>query len=356
MPGNIERKETRMSHSIWSPGFIGSVCLKNRIIRSAVNDAQADADGACTPLQIALLRELTAHGVGGIITGHIYVHRSGMAGNRQLGLDRDELIPHLAQMARAVHEGKGVIFAQLSHAGNQADTYLTGLPPSGPSAVIPPGGHVSCPMSREDIKTIIDAFALAAQRAKKAGFDGVQLHAAHGYCLSEFLSPAVNKRSDAYGGNVKKRARLLLEVCRAVRAEVGKDYPVFIKIDGEDFHEDGLTREMMCETVRLLDREKLLDAVELSGFWGRFKNRRDTVDTANPGTEAYVYKAALEFKRCCALPLILVGGIRSLSVARSLVERDQVDFVAMARPFIKEPWLVHTWWAQEQALTDTPPA
>ena len=155
---------------------------------------------------------------------------------------------------------------------------------------------------------------------------------------------------------MKKRARLLLEVCRAVRAEVGKDYPVFIKIDGEDFHEDGLTREMMCETVRLLDREKLLDAVELSGFWGRFKNRRDTVDTANPGTEAYVYKAALEFKRCCALPLILVGGIRSLSVARSLVERDQVDFVAMARPFIKEPWLVHTWWAQEQALTDTPPA
>ena len=88
-----------MSHSLWSPGFIGSVCLKNRIIRSAVNDAQADADGACTPLQIALLRELTAHGVGGIITGHIYVHRSGMAGNRQLGLDRDELIPRLAQMA-----------------------------------------------------------------------------------------------------------------------------------------------------------------------------------------------------------------------------------------------------------------
>lgn len=343
-----------MPHNLWSPGFIGSVCLKNRIIRSAVNDAQADPSGACTPVQIALLRDLVSHGVGAIITGHIYVHCSGMAGNRQLGLDRDELIPQLAQMPQAVHEGNGVIFAQLSHAGNQADTYLTGLPPTGPSSVIPPGGHISYPMSVNDIRTIVEAFAMAAKRAKKAGFDGVQLHAAHGYCLSEFLSPGVNKRTDAYGGSVQKRARLLLEVCRAVREEVGRDYPLFIKIDGEDFHENGLTREMMCETVQTLDKENLLDAVEVSGFWGRFKSRHDTVDSSNPGTEAYVYRAALDFKKCCSLPLILVGGIRSLNAARSLVERDHVDFVAMARPFIKDPWLVHTWWTQEQGQSDRP--
>lgn len=344
-----------LSRSIWSPGFIGSVCLKNRIIRSAVNDAQADPYGGCTPTQTSLCRDLVSGGIGALISGHIYVHRSGMAGNRQLGLDRDSLIPGLAKMVQVVHEANGIFFAQLSHAGSQADIYLTGQPPSGPSARISPEGPMSCAMGSDDITTLIEAFALAASRAQKAGFDGIQIHAAHGYCLSEFLSPAFNKRTDAYGGTVEKRAKVLLEVCRAVREAVGREYPVIVKINSEDFRENGMTRAMMRETIHILNREKLLDAVEISGLWGKYQANQSTVDGANPGTEAYAYNAAVEFKQELDLPLILVGGIRSLNAAHSLVERDKVDFVAMARPLIRDPGLIARWWHQDQLRMGVPP-
>ena len=342
-------------HSLWSPGFIGSVCLKNRIIRSAVNDAQADPHGGCTPTQMSLCRDLAAGGVGAIISGHIYVHRSGMAGNRQLGLDRDSLIPGLAKMVQVVHEANGIIFAQLSHAGSQSDIYLTGQPPAGPSARISPEGPMSCAMSLDDVTTVIEAFAQAAGRAKTAGFDGIQIHAAHGYCLSEFLSPAFNKRLDAYGGSVENRARLLLEVCRAVRAAVGPNYPVIVKLNSEDFRENGMTRAMMRQSVKLLVRENLIDAVEISGLWGKSRAHMTTVDASNPGTEAYAYIAAVEFKKELDIPLILVGGIRSLNAAHSLIERREVDFVAMARPLIRDPGLIARWWQQDVARMGVTP-
>lgn len=343
--------------NIWSPGFIGSVCLKNRIIRSAVNDAQADAYGGCTPPQISLCRDLARGGVAAIISGHLYVHRSGMAGNRQLGIDRNSLLPKLTALVEAAHEAGTVLFAQLSHAGSQSDIYLTGQPPAGPSAVLSPEVPMSWGMSVDDIQIVIAAFAQAAQRAVQAGFDGVQIHAAHGYCLSEFLSPAFNKRADAYGSSVTNRARILLEVCRAVRAVVGREYPLCLKINGEDFREGGMTRAMMRESVRLLVDEDLLDAVEISGLWGKHR-LHTTVDASNPSTAAYAYQAAVEFRKEFEIPLILVGGISSLNTARSLIERGEVDFVAMARPLIKDPSLLSRWWRQEQerlvAIKDTP--
>ena len=340
--------------SIWSPGFIGSVCLKNRIIRSAVNDAQADAYGGCTLPQISLCRDLAGGGVGAIISGHMYVHRSGMAGNRQLGIDKDALIPGLSELVRAAHDTGGILFAQLSHAGSQADIYLTGQAPTGPSTRISPEGPISCAMGLDDIATIIEAFALAANRAQRAGFDGIQIHAAHGYCLSEFLSPAFNKRSDAYGGSVEKRAQMLLEVCRAVRETVGRDYPVTVKINSEDFRENGMTRPMMRESIKILTRENLIDAVEISGLWGKYRAEQNSVDAANPGTEAYAYNAAVEFKQELDLPLILVGGIRSLHVAKALIERDHVDFIAMARPLIRDTNLLSRWWQQDHPRAKAP--
>lgn len=335
--------------TLWSPAFIGPVCLRNRILRSAVNDAQADAEGRCTPTHFTVYRELITGGVGAIVSGHIYVHRSGIAGNRQLGLDRDEQMPGLAHLAEVVHKAGGLIFAQLSHAGSQADIYLSGGPPAGPSARLSPEGPMSCALSLGDIATVIEAFALAARRARRAGFDGIQIHAAHGYCLSEFLSPALNKRTDAYGGSVENRARLPLEVCRAVRAEVGRDYPLLIKLNSEDAVENGMTRAMMRQTVALLQRESLLDAVEISGLWGRQRVRAVAVDAADPSTEAYAHLAAEEFKREFDLPLILVGGIRTRAAATALIESGKSDFVAMARPLIRDPGLVAHWWQRDHS-------
>lgn len=334
--------------TIWSPGFIGGVCLKNRIIRSAVNDAQGDAFGRCTPAQVSLCREQAKGGVGAIISGHLYVHRSGMAGNRQLGIDQDSHMEGLSQLVEAAHEAGCVIFAQLSHAGSQADIYLTGGPPTGPSSLLSPEGPMSWGMSVDDIHTVVKAFAAAASRAKRCGFDGVQLHAAHGYCLSEFLSPAFNKRTDSYGGNARNRGRMLLEACREVRAEVGPDYPVLIKVNGEDFRENGMTRAMMRESVAPLVEEALIDAVEISGLWGKSAPRTRPLDASRPGSAAYAYASAVEFRAAFDIPLILVGGINSPQMAHALVNRGDVDFVAMARPLLKDPALVRRWWRQEQ--------
>lgn len=338
--------------TLWSPGFIGSVCLRNRLLRSAVNDAQADAEGRCTPTHLTVYRELINGGVGAIVSGHIYVHKSGIAGNRQLGLDRDGQVEGLARLTEVVHEAGGLIFAQLSHAGSQADIYLSGGPPAGPSARLSPEGPMSCALGLGDIATVIEAFALAARRARRAGFDGIQIHAAHGYCLSEFLSPALNKRTDAYGGTVENRARLPLEVCRAVRAEVGRDYPLLIKLNSEDAVENGMTRVMMRRTVDRLQRENLLDAVEISGLWGRQRVRPAAVDAADPSTEAYAHQAAVEFKREFDLPLILVGGVRTPAAAKALIERGTCDFVAMARPLIRDPGLIARWWRRDHPCLD----
>lgn len=338
----------RSAHGIWNPGFIGNACLKNRLVRSAVNDALAAADGLCTPTHVSLAARLASGGVGAIVSGHMYVCPQGRAGNGQLGLDDDKKIPPLRELTDAVHEANGLIFAQLSHAGSQADIYLSGRPLSGPSARVQPGGAMIGALTRNDISDIIIAFAQAALRAKKAGFDGIQLHAAHGYCLSEFLSPAMNNRSDEYGGNVENRARLLREVCANVRDTVGDGFPLLVKINGEDFMENGMTRTMMRESIALLHAGKLLDAVEISGLWGRFRKRSSAVDGLKPETEAYVWEAALDLKTALPdLPVILVGGIRSLNAAKALLANGIADFVAMARPFIREPELVRRWWKQE---------
>ncbi len=337
------------SRSIWNPGFIGPVCLKNRIIRSAVNDAQADVEGMCMPTHTYIYRELAANGVGAVITGHIYVHKSGIAGNRQLGLDSDRHISGLAQLTNAVHEAGGVIFAQLSHAGSQADIYLSGQAPAGPSLSLAPEQAAHGALSGGDIAMIVKAFAAAARRAREAGFDGIQLHAAHGYLLSEFLSPALNKRADRYGGSLENRARLLMDICRAIRTEMGSEFPLLVKIDSEDFRPGGLTRLLMRETVHLLEAEGLLDALEISGLWGRHRARRELSDGAKLGALAYAYVGAVEFRAESDLPLILVGGIDALPCAKNLIEENVVDFVAMARPLIRNPQLVANWWKQDAA-------
>jgi 2,4-dienoyl-CoA reductase-like NADH-dependent reductase (Old Yellow Enzyme family) len=317
--------------------------LANRFIRSATWEGLAGEDGTCTPELMALMIELAAAKVGLIITGHTYVSSAGQATGRQLGIDNDRFIESLRAMTAAVHHEGGRIMLQLAHGGLRADAKLTGATPMGPSSgqglLDTPGRE----MTLGDIRHVVEAFGHAAHRAKEAGFDGVQIHAAHGYLLSQFLSPAFNRRDDDYGGKIDNRAKILLEVLHNIRQAVGPSYPIFIKINSEDFLENGLTVQDAVQVGIMLDRTGI-DAIEVSGgtmLSGRHIPFRREIRFDRD--QAYFRRAAKALKAGTRSPVILVGGIRSYLLAERLVNEGYADYISMSRPFIREPRLIARW-------------
>ena len=328
---------------VFSPGTIGNLVLPNRFVRAATWEGMADAEGAPTERLIAAMTALAAGGVGLIITSHNFVSPEGRASMAQLSMDSDGLIPGHRRMTDAVHNAGGRIAAQLSHAGNFADESMTGEPPRVASAFAGLGPTPRREMTTSDIDRTVAAFAAAGRRAKEAGYDGVQIHGAHGFLLSEFLSPAYNRRQDAYGGTIENRARFLLEVYRAIRRAVGGNFPVLLKINGADFIENGLNVQDAVEATCLLEAEGL-DAVEGSGGMlteRRLSPVRPWIDSVEK--EAYFREQAKAFRQRVRIPLILLGGIRSFEVAEGLVKEGTADFISLARPFIREPGLINRW-------------
>lgn len=335
---------------------INGLTLSNRFVRSATWEGLAADDGAVTPELIKAMTDLAGGGVGLIISGHSYVSPEGQAGPRQLGIYKDELIPGLKEMTAAVHAGGGKMVMQLAHAGIFAPQKLTGLAPLAVSR--DEGGEVKpCrEITAGKIEELAAGFAEAARRAREAGFDGVQLHSAHGYLLSQFLSPVFNRREDEYGGNIENRSRIVMEVYRAVRKAVGEDYPMLIKLNCQDFAENGLSLDDSLEVGRRLSGAGL-DAIELSGgllTGGKLSPSRFGINSADQ--EGYFREEARCFKKEINIPLILVGGMRSFEVAEQLVEEGAADYISMSRPLIREPGLIGRWrsgdFSKSQCLSD----
>ncbi|OPY89444.1 MAG: NADH oxidase [Syntrophus sp. PtaU1.Bin208] len=327
---------------------INGMILANRFVRSATWEGMATAEGGVTPRLIETMTHLARGGVGLIISSHTYIRQEGQATPWQLGIYRDELIPGLSEMAGAVHENGGRIVLQLAHAGAfAAESAVDQLP----LAVSNLEGLADSPrkeITRQDIAELVGAFAEGARRAKAAGFDGVELHAAHGYLLSQFFSPLYNRRRDEYGGSVANRSRICLEILTAIRETVGRDYPVLIKMNGQDYSKDGLVREESLQIAQLLENAGI-DAVEVSG--GLLKSvkmspSRPRIDTVQK--EVYFREDARLFKKALKIPLILVGGIRSLEAAENLLTEGDADYIAMSRPLIREPELVSRWQAGDR--------
>jgi len=322
---------------------INGMTLPNRFVRSATWEGMATAEGAVTPRLIETMTRLARGGVGLIISSHTYVRPEGQATPWQLGIYKDELTPGLKEMADAVHRCGGRIVLQLAHAGAFA---VQSPGEELPLAVSHYEGLAESPrkeISAEDISELVHAFADGARRAKTAGFDGVELHAAHGYLLSQFFSPLYNRRKDEYGGSIANRARICLEILSAIRESVGKEYPVLIKMNGQDYSKNGLVREESVRIARLL-AEAGMDALELSG--GLLKSikgspSRPRIEAIEK--EAYFREDARAFKKELSIPLILVGGIRSFELAEQLVALGEADYISMSRPFIREPELVSRW-------------
>jgi 2,4-dienoyl-CoA reductase-like NADH-dependent reductase (Old Yellow Enzyme family) len=328
----------------FDPIPIGGMTLPNRFVRSATWEGLADEAGAATSRLDEMMAELARGEVGLIITGYAFVSPEGRSSNGQLAIHDDRFIPSLREMAQAVHSAGGKIALQLVHGGAFAKAELNGLEAVGPSAG-GKGALPACrPLSPEAIKGVVAAFRDAAARAKEAGFEAVQVHAAHGYLLSQFLSPALNERTDGYGGALMNRARLLLEVVRGIREATGSRYPILVKLNSEDFLEGGLMREEAVRVAQMLEGASV-DAIELSG--GTVVSP-EALLPARPGAlkkerEVYYREAAHAYKQAVAVPLMLVGGIRSFEVADELVRAGTADCIALSRPLIREPGLVRRW-------------
>ena len=322
---------------------ITGMTLSNRIVRSATWEGMATEDGAATPDLIQIMAELAKGGVGLIVSSHAYVSKQGQAGPRQLGAYADDLRPGLRKMTAAVHAQGGKIVMQLAHAGYHANGKLSGMMPVAPSAVESLAKSPRKALTEENIQDVVQAFAAAAIRAKKADFDGVQIHAAHGYLLSQFLSPIYNHRTDAYGGGIRNRSKPLMAVLKAVRKAVGNDYPVLIKMNCGDFIEGGLVLEDAIQVGKML-AEGGIDAIELSGgllTGGKMSPSRMGIHSLEK--EAYFQKEARAFKTDVQVPLILVGGNRSYETAQRVVGNGIADYVSLCRPLIREPGLIGRW-------------
>jgi 2,4-dienoyl-CoA reductase-like NADH-dependent reductase (Old Yellow Enzyme family) len=330
---------------LFEPTSINGMSIANRFVRSATWEGLADLNGTVTSKLIDMMVELAKGEVGLIISGHAFVRPEGQVSPRQLAVYEERFLPGLQGMARAVHSVGGKIALQLAHGGCRASSELSGLVPIGPSAVEKDGQLICRMAGKEDIASIISAFARAAELSKQAGFDAVQIHAAHGFLLSQFLSPAFNKRSDGYGGDLANRARLLLDVVRGARGAVGPDYPILIKINSEDFLDDGMSYTEAVEVSGLLEKASI-DAIEFSGGTAISLEKFLPVRPGKlktPEQEVYYRKAAGLYKQKVTIPLILVGGIRSYEVAEELVRAGTADYISLSRPLICEPGLVKRW-------------
>jgi 2,4-dienoyl-CoA reductase-like NADH-dependent reductase (Old Yellow Enzyme family) len=322
---------------------INGMTLANRFVRSATWEGMATEKGAVTPRLVDTMAALARGGVGLIVSGHTYVHPAGQAGPWQLGAYSDDLVAGLRDMAAAVHDNGGRIALQLAHAGCFASGKLTGRTPFAVSDIQGLAKSPRAELTAADIDEIVAAFAAAAERAKSAGFDAVQVHSAHGYLLSQFLSPAFNQRGDEFGGRLENRARPLLAVIGAVRRAVGPDFPVLVKMNCADFIDNGLITEDAVQVAKLLEKAGI-DAIEISGgvlTGGKLSPSRMGIH--RPEKEAYFQQEARSFRKEVAIPLILVGGNRSLEVAERLVNEGTADYISMSRPLIREPDLIRRW-------------
>ncbi|MFH2092811.1 MAG: NADH:flavin oxidoreductase [Pseudomonadota bacterium] len=334
--------------SLFETASIGKLALNNRMVRSATWEGMCEPDGRPTRKLIDYYCDLVKGGIGLIISGYTFVRQDGKQLPGKMGMHTDAFFEDFKQLTKAVHNLGGKIAVQLVHAGGQAQSKTIGRTPVAPSGE-KTGSYPEAPqaLSILEIEDLSDSFANAARRAKEWGFDAVQIHGAHGYLVSQFLSPFTNLRTDEYGGSLENRSRFLFDVYEKIRAQVGKDYPVFIKLNGEDHLENGLTQQEGLQIAKQLS-DFGIDAIEVSSgsaASGKIGPAREKIDT--PEKEAYNLDLALSIKKAVTCPVISVGGFRSLTIARKAVEQDGIDFISLSRPLIREPDLPRKWQNNE---------
>jgi 2,4-dienoyl-CoA reductase-like NADH-dependent reductase (Old Yellow Enzyme family) len=351
---------------VFTPAAIGGLRLRNRFIRSAAFEGMCQGGEPSTAL-VDYHRDLAAGGVAMTTVAYAAVTESGRSYFHQLCLWKTGTMPGLRRLTDAVHREGAAASIQLAHGGYAASPAAAGGKAIGPSRVFNRYSF-SFPraMTEDDIETVTEGFGLAARSAVESGFDAVEIHAGHGYLLSQFLSPYTNRREDAWGGPLENRLRFPVDVIRRVRQAVGPDFPILVKMNLRDGFRTGLGLDEATQIAKRYEAEGV-DALILSGGFmtrtpiyvmrgdvPRKELRRGLPGLGHklagllfgrllvrkvPFTEAYFLEDALHVRNVTRLPLVLVGGLRRLERMEEIVGQG-FEFLAMARPFILEPDLV----------------
>jgi 2,4-dienoyl-CoA reductase-like NADH-dependent reductase (Old Yellow Enzyme family) len=364
---------------LFTPFKIGRLEVPGRVCKTATSETRASEDGFVTDELLDFYEPIARAGTPMIITGNLYVTAEGKSTYRMCGADGKDKVPGLKRLSSLVHGHGGVLFGQINHCGRQVFAEAMGLSSAVSASDVREKvmGTKPRPMSVREIRETVEAFAVSAECCMEAGFDGVQIHAGHGYLINQFLSPYTNRRRDEYGGSFGNRMRFLLEVYRAVRERVGGDYPLIVKIGGSDAlpGRAALTTAELVETARILEEEGL-DGVEVtvghyeSGFpmirgtfgdffkglmdegigWQLSPVRRFGVtafrpflsfffDRVWPHSEGFNTRYSYEFKKTLTIPVICVGGFLTRDVAENAVKTGQCDAVSVGRAMIADPYL-----------------
>lgn len=327
---------------------IGGLELKNRFIRSATWERKSDDKGHMTDDLMNIYSDLAEGGAGAIITGYAHVIEEEQPNARMMGIYNDSFIDEYKKLTGMVHVKGSRIILQIVYGGSFTWFNTGNRVIWGPSAVPHKLSNVTpVEMTGEDIRVLVESFGDAALRAKKSGFDGVEIHAAHGYMLNMFLSPYFNRREDEYGGNAANRARIICDIYDNVRLKVGSACPVFIKLNCSDFMTDkGFTFEECKELCRKLAGMGI-DAIDISGGPVFKAPRPDRDPSGYPdefvGRESYFAGYAREIAECVDVPVILVGGNRSMEVMEQILNSSRIEYMALSRPLLCEPDLVNKW-------------
>jgi len=315
--------------------------LPNRIAKSAMSERLGDPSGRPSPALVRLYERWARGGVGLSITGNVMIDRTALGESGNVVVEDDRHLAELAAWARAGKQGGGKIWMQINHPGRQSPRSLSRRPVA-PSAVgVAAAGAFATPRALEsdEVHAIVQGFARAAAIAERAGFDGVQIHAAHGYLINQFLSPRTNLRDDEWGGDAERRRRFLLEIVRAVRRAVSPTFAVGVKLNSADFQRGGFDEAESMAVLEALDREGL-DLLEVSG--GTYESAamfEETVPVhdSSRAREAFFMEYVEQVRARVRTPLMLTGGFRTRAGMTDALTGGAVDVVGLARPLAVEP-------------------
>lgn len=340
--------EVGESRSLFDKIKIGSLELKNRLIRGALMQRFVGKDGVVTDEEADDLENVAKGGVAMIVTGMMAIDEHSAALPEMIRVYDERFEDTYRQVVRRVHENGSLLTAQLCHCGARAAAAQNEI--LAPSAV-KVGEAAAREMTQAEIESVVESFAEAAEKCKSCGCDAVELHAAHGYLLSEFLSPYFNHRTDEYGGSLENRTRLLLQVVQAVRQSVGEDYPVLVKINGADYIEPGFTNEE-CVTVCQMLEAAGVTAVEISGGASVSRESAATRPGVKLNTQGTYLTEAKAVAEAVKIPFIAICGYRDPDFMEKILNETSITAFLLARPIVREPALPARWQNGDRKPSD----
>ena len=334
------------------------VTLKNRLCKAAMTEGIADSNNFATQRHINLYKKWASGGAGILLSGNVQVDKRYLEGPGNVAIEKEtylDQIDNLRKWAEVGTRNNTQFWMQISHAGRQTPGAINPNPlsPSSVQLKIPGANYgIPTPMSVDDIEDVIQRFIFVAKIAKETGFTGIQLHAAHGYLLSQFLSPDINLRDDEWGGSITSRSRLMLRIIEGCRAELGNNFPIAVKLNSADFQKGGFSDSDSIKVAKLLD-DAGVDVIEISG--GTYEQPRllglddvsvnkERSEERKPSTiarEAYFLNYAEKIQKAIKTPLMVTGGFRTSVAMNAALNAKACDLIGVGRPLCAQPLILN---------------